>query len=76
MTSDKGVDDFINTLIKKKVLKKGLLNYGQYIVMAFSPPVVGCLLGKGGGSRAPQDPSGYACEICNVIAENQRRKLQ
>ena len=49
MTSDKGVDDFINTLIKKKVLKKGLLNYGQYIVMAFSPPVVGCFLGKGGG---------------------------
>ena len=33
------------------------------IVMAFSPPVVGCLVKKGlqkGGSRAPQDPPGYA----------------
>ena len=40
--------------------KKGLFNYGQDIVMAFSPPVVGCLvkktLAKGGGPRAPQDP--------------------
>ena len=31
--------------------------------MAFSPPVVGCLVKKclqKGGSRAPQDPPGYA----------------
>ena len=41
MTSGKGADDLINTLIKKKVKKKGLFNYGQDIVMAFSPPVVG-----------------------------------
>ena len=36
---------------------------GQDIVMASSPPVVGCLVKKGlqkGGSRAPQDPPGYA----------------
>ena len=41
------------------VSKQGLLNYGQDIVMAFSPPVVGCLVKKGfqeGGSRASQDP--------------------
>ena len=30
-------------LIQKKVLKKGLFNYGQDIVMTFSPPVVGWL---------------------------------
>ena len=33
------------------------------MAMAFSPPVVGCLVKKGvqkGGSRAPQDPPGYA----------------
>ena len=56
MTSHKGVDD-INTLIKKK-FKNGLFNHGQDIVMAFSPPVVCCLVKKGcqkGGSRAPQD---------------------
>ena len=56
MTSGKGVDDLINTLIKKKVLKKGLFNHGQDIVMAFSPPVVGCLVKKrlanGGGGRS------------------------
>ena len=43
--------------------KPGLFNYGQDIVMAFSPPVVGCLVKKGlqkGGSRAPEDPPGYA----------------
>ena len=27
--------------------KQGLFNYGQDIVMAFSPPVVGCLVKKG-----------------------------
>ena len=39
--------------------KQGLLNNGQDIVMAFSPPVVGCLVKKGfqeGGSRASRDP--------------------
>ena len=41
--------------------KQGLFNYGQDIVMAFSPPVVGCLVAKG-GSQAPQDPPGYALE--------------
>ena len=44
---------------KNKVSNKGLFNYGQEIVMAFSPPVVGCLVKKGlqkGGSQAPQDP--------------------
>jgi len=49
--------------LTKKSLKKGLLNNGQDIDMAFSPPVVGCLVKKGsqkGGSRAPQDPPGYA----------------
>ena len=63
MTSGKGVDDLLNTLIKKKVVKKELFNYGQDIVMAFSLPVVGCLVKKGlqkGGSRAPQEPLGYA----------------
>ena len=46
-----------------KVSKKGLFNYGQEIVMAFSPPVVGCLVKKvckRRGSEAPQDPPGYA----------------
>jgi len=32
MTSGQGVDDLINALIKKKVLKKGLFDYGQDIV--------------------------------------------
>ena len=38
-------------------------HYGQDIVIAFSPPVVGWLVKKAlqkGGSRAPQDPPGYA----------------
>ena len=51
--------------IQKKVLKKALFYYGQDIVMAFSPPVVGCLVKKSlakGGSRAPQDPPGYALD--------------
>ena len=62
MTSGKDVDDLINTLIKKKT-KKGLFNYGQDIVMAFSPPVVGCLVKKGlkkGGQGHPRTPPGYA----------------
>ena len=48
---------------KNTVSKKGLFNYGQEIVMAFSPPVVVCLVKKGlqkGGSQTPQDPPGYA----------------
>ena len=46
------------------VSKQGLFNYGQDIVMAFSPPVVGCLVKKGlqkwghGHLRTP--PPGYA----------------
>ena len=35
-------------------------HYDLGIVMAFSPPFVGCLVKKGlqkGGSRAPQDPT-------------------
>ena len=47
MTSGKGVDDLINTLIQKQSLRKGLFNNSQDIVMAFSPPVVGCLVKKG-----------------------------
>ena len=46
--------------VKVKVLTSSPdCHYGQDIVMAFSPPVVGCLVKKGlqkGGSRAPQDP--------------------
>ena len=52
--------------------KQGLFNYGQDIVMAFSPPVVGCLVKKGlqkGGSRAPRTPSGYAL-ACQLYMEN------
>ena len=51
MTNGKGVDDLIFDF--KKSFKKGLFNYGQDIVMAFLPPVVGCLIKKGlqkGGS--------------------------
>ena len=63
MTSGKGGDDLINTLIKKS-LKKGLFNYCQDIVMAFSPPVVGCTelcsakkgLQKGGSRATPMIP--------------------
>ena len=43
--------------------KQGLFNYGQDIVMTFSPPLIGCVVKKGlqkGGSRAPQDPPGCA----------------
>ena len=41
--------------------KQGLFNYGQDIVMAFSPPVVGCLVKKGlqkggGGHGHPRGP--------------------
>ena len=60
MTSGKGVDDINNTLIKK-----GFFNYGQDIVMAFSPPVVCCLAKKSlqkGGHRHPRTPPGYAYE--------------
>ena len=43
----------------KKSLKKGLFNYGQDIVMAFSPPVLGCLVKKSlqkGGHGHPRTP--------------------
>ena len=39
--------------------KQELFNYGQDIVMAFSPPVVGCLVKKGlqkGGHGHPWNP--------------------
>ena len=64
-----GVDDLINTLIKKS-LKKGLFNYRQDIVMAFSPPFVCCLVKKGlqkGGSRAPQDPPWL--RLCFIVTK-------
>ena len=51
MTSGKGVDDLINTLIKK--------NFKKISSLTFSPPVVGSLVKKGlknGESRAPQTP--------------------
>ena len=38
-------------------------HYGQDITMAFSPPVVGCLVKKGlqkGGQGHPRTPLGYA----------------
>ena len=42
------------------VSKQGLFNYGQDIVMAFSPPVVGCLVKKklatGGVTDTPGPP--------------------
>ena len=60
MTSGKGVDDRINALIKKK---EELFNYGQDIVMAFSPPVVGCLVKNGlkrGGVKGTPGPPWYA----------------
>ena len=54
--------------------KQELFNYGQDIVMAFSPPVVGCLVKKclqKGKSRAPQDPpppsAVYALEKARLI---------
>ena len=57
--------------IQKKVLKKGPFNYGQDTVIAFSAPIVGCLVKKGlqkkGGSRAPQDPPGYALEAFGLF---------
>ena len=60
MTIGKGVDDLIDQYFDwKKKLKKGLFNYGQDIVMAFLPPVVGCLVKKGlkkGGHGQPRTP--------------------
>ena len=53
------VVDLIKTLIKKKS-QKVLFNYGQDIVMAFSPLLQVVIVKKGlqkGGSRAPQDAS-------------------
>ena len=59
MTSGKGVDDRMNALIKKK---EELFNYGQDIVMAFSPPVAGCLVKNGlkrGGQGNPWNAYGF-----------------
>ena len=76
MTSVKGVDNRINTLIQRKVLKKGFFNYGQDMVMVFSTPVVDCLdkrdLQKGEGSRAPQDPLATTMPLTN----KQTRKIK
>ena len=47
------------------VSKQGLLKYGQDIVMAFSPPVVVCLVKKGfqeGGVTGMPGPPGYALD--------------
>ena len=44
------------------VSKQELFNYGQDIVMAFSPPVAGCLVKKGlqkGGFTGTAGPPGY-----------------
>ena len=41
--------------------------------MAFWPPVLGCLVEKGlqkGGSRAPQDPPGYALAVVEVPSKS------
>ena len=64
----RGVFDF------KKRFKKEPFSYDQDIGMAFSPPVVGCLIKKGlqkGGLRAPQNSSGYALEYhpSNIMPE-------
>ena len=51
------------------VSKQGLLNYGQDIVMAFSPPVVVCLVKKGfqeGGHGHPRTPC-YALDEYTII---------
>ena len=42
--------------------KQGVFNYGQDIVVAFSPPVAGCLVKKGlakGGVTGTTGPPGY-----------------
>ena len=54
----------------KQRLKRGLFNHGQDIGVAFSPPFVGCLVKKArqkGGSRAPQDPPGYALGLFSIF---------
>ena len=40
-------------------MSKLLFNYGQDIVMAFSPPVVGCLVKKGLQKGRSEAPPGY-----------------
>ena len=53
--------------------KLGHFNYGQDIVIAFSPPVVGCLvkkgLQKGGVTGTPGPPSGYALDLQNAARD-------
>ena len=71
MCQSEGTHQIVMSIQKKKVLKKGLFNYCQDIVMAFPPPVVGCLVVKGlqkGGSQPPQDPPGYA--LVSVLSCN------
>jgi len=69
---------------KKISSKKVLFNYGQDIVMAFSPPVVGCLVKQGlqkGGSRAPRTPLATplayisTCRRCTFCIENFERSV-
>ena len=70
----------IVTLTSMRVfdLKKGLFNYGQDIDMAFSPPVVGCLVKKAlqrGGHGHPRTPPGYSLVaifyICPILSFTQ-----
>ena len=63
MTSGKGVDDLINTLINKKVLKKGLLTMAKILSWHFRHLLWVVWLKKAckrGGSQALKDPPGYA----------------
>ena len=69
LCQSEGTHQIVMSIIKT-VSKKGLFNYGQDIVMAFSPPVVGCLVKKGlqkWGSRAPEDPPGYALSLISFF---------
>ena len=63
----------VNTIRLARIFQKGGVTLCQsegtrlfgLKVMAFSPPVLACLVKKGlqkGGSRAPQDPTGYALD--------------
>ena len=76
MTSGKGVDDLINTLIKKKVLKKGLFNHGQDIVIAFSPPVVGCFVKKGFQKGITGTPGPPWLRLCFWVTVPKEKNLK
>ena len=58
MTSGKGVDDLINTLIDKKVLKKGFLTMAKVSSWHFRHLLCAVWLKRlaKGESRAPQEP--------------------